>query len=111
MTRSFRLSVLVLSIISLMTAAAAVFINKKEAERDGRAIGELNRKIAAERQRISELRAEWSALDHPARLQVLVERHNDVLGLAPIAAAQIVDVAQIRAAVATHAAEREEGEE
>jgi hypothetical protein len=84
-----RLAVLAVTVAAATGSAAAVFVMKKDAERDASAIGELNRKIAAERQRISELLAEWSLLDHPARLQALVERHNEVLNLAPMRAEQI----------------------
>jgi hypothetical protein len=90
-----RVAVLAVTVIAATASAATVFMMKKEAERDARAIGELNRKIAAERQRISELLAEWSLLDHPARLQALVERHNDVLNLEPIRAEQIVRPAAV----------------
>jgi len=103
-----RTVILAVALAAATTSAATVFLMKKAAERDARAIGELNRKIAAERQRISELQAEWSALDHPARLQALVERHNDVLQLAPIAAAQIASVAEV-ASAARRKAEREDG--
>ncbi|XWN33101.1 MAG: hypothetical protein ROR55_08525 [Devosia sp.] len=86
-------------------SAATVFMMKKDAERDARAIGELNRKISAEQQRISELQAEWSALDHPARLQRLVERHKAYLRLEPIRAEQISRVAEVASAAARKRAE------
>lgn len=69
--------------------AVYVFNGKKAAEREAEEVATLNEKIAAEKQRISELRAEWSMLDDPARLQALVERHGAVLKLTPIAAEQI----------------------
>ncbi len=84
MKRPVRFAALVLAISTATVSAATVFVMKKDAERDAFAIGELNRKIAAEQQRISELKAEWSALDHPQRLQALVDRHADVLRLQPI---------------------------
>ena len=96
--RPARFAALVITVCAATTSAAAVFITKKDAERDANAIGELNRKIASERQRISELLAEWSALDHPARLQALVDRHNKVLGLEPIRAEQIASPAQVASA-------------
>jgi hypothetical protein len=69
--------------------AVFVFNGKKSAEREAEAIARLNGKIATEKQRISELRAEWSMLDDPARLQALVKRHSGVLNLEPIGAKQI----------------------
>ncbi|MEO1102812.1 MAG: hypothetical protein AAFW98_03610, partial [Pseudomonadota bacterium] len=98
-----------LAALTAVASAATVFIMKKDAEHDARAIAKLNRQIAAERQRISELKAEWSALDHPARLQVLVDRHNDVLKLSPIRAEQIVRITEV-ASAARRRAEAEAAE-
>ncbi|MEM6847547.1 MAG: cell division protein FtsL [Pseudomonadota bacterium] len=103
--RKLRIAVALTCAVVAVGTGAGVFILKKDAERDATAIGELNRKIAAERQRISELRAEWSALDHPVRLQDLMERHTDVLDLAPIGAEQIVSAGRL---VTTVRAKREE---
>ena len=99
MKRPLRFAALVLAISTATVSAAAVFVMKKEAERDAFAIRELNRKIAAERQRISELRAEWGALDNPQRLQALVDRHAEVLRLAPIDGQQIVTATQVAQAI------------
>lgn len=114
MLRSTRASVIALSTLLATSSAAAVFVMKKDAERDARAIGELNRKIAAEEQRISELQAEWSALSHPSRLQALAERHKDILELEPIVATGIASVAEVASAARRKAerdaAEREEAE-
>lgn len=109
MLRLARIPVIALAATLAATSAAAVFVMKKDAERDARAIGELNRKIAAERQRISELQAEWSALDHPSRLQALVERHKDVLELSPIGATGIASVAEV-ASAARRKVEQDEAE-
>ncbi|RAH97057.1 hypothetical protein DLJ53_30775 [Acuticoccus sediminis] len=105
--RPIRFAALVLAISTATVSATAVFVMKKEAERDAFAIRELNRKIAAERQRISELRAEWGALDNPQRLQALVDRHAAVLRLQPIDGHQIATVRDVAAAIRQH---RKEGE-
>jgi hypothetical protein len=97
--RPLRFALLVVTLCAATTATASVFVNKKLAERDARAIGELNRKIGSERQRISELQAEWSALDHPARLQALLDRHNGVLDLKPLSGAQVMTVAEVASAM------------
>lgn len=104
MKHKLRLAVLGIAALAAVSSAATVFVVKKDAERDAEAIRELDRKIAAERQRISELLAIWSGLDDPARLQALVERHNDVLRLEPITARQIVSVEGLREAVRRKAA-------
>lgn len=96
--RSMRLVTILVSAVMATSAAAAVFMLKKDAEQHAKSIGELNRKIAAEKQRISELEAEWSALDHPARLQALMDRHSEVLRLAPIRAEQFATAAEIASA-------------
>jgi len=107
-THPIRLAVLGVCALAAVSSAATVFILKKDAERDAEAIRELDRKIAAERQRISELLALWSGLDDPARLQALVERHNDVLRLESISARQIVTVGELAAAVREKTAREEE---
>ena len=50
-----------------------------------------------EQEAISLLKAEWSVLTQPARLQDLVERHADVLKLAPMTAEHIGTLADIPA--------------
>lgn len=95
-----RAVLLTVATLCAASSAAATFVMKKEAEQDAREIGELNREIAAERQRISELLAEWSALDHPARLEALVERHGEAMGLTPIVSEQFGTVAQVASAIA-----------
>jgi len=98
-----RLAVLGVAALATVASAAAVFVMKKDAAKDAAAIRELDTKIASERQRISELTAVWSGLDDPARLQALVERHNDVLRLEPITARQIATVEELAEAVRTRA--------
>lgn len=102
-----RLAVLGIAALATVASAAAVFVMKMDAADDAAAIRELDRKIAAERQRISELLAIWSGLDDPARLQALVERHNDVLRLEPITARQIATVEGLAEAVRMKAAGEE----
>lgn len=104
-----RVVLLAATMLAATGSIATVFMMKKSAEQDARAIGELNIKIASERQRISELRAEWSALDHPARLQRLVERNNDVLRLEPIRPEQIARVGEIASAMRRRAEAEGEG--
>lgn len=106
-----RFAILIVSVSMAASSAAAVFVTKKDAERDARAIGELKRSIAAEEQRISELRAEWSALDHPARLQALAERHAAVLRLEPLSAEQVVSAADLASAMRQARQRETEGEE
>lgn len=55
--------------------AAYVYDMKYATGRLNRQAAELTRQIERERDMIAALRAEWSALEQPARLQQLAERH------------------------------------
>lgn len=71
----------IMVICALILAASAVykikFDSTLQAERVAKLAGELRR----ERNAVATLRAEWSRLDTPARIQGLADRH---LGLRPI---------------------------
>jgi len=75
----------ILVICALILAASFVykikFDSTLQAERVGKLAGELRR----ERNAIATLRAEWSRLDTPGRIQGLADRH---LALRPIVATQ-----------------------
>ncbi len=64
-----------LLIAAIVGAAAFVYDVKYEAERLSKRAGELTREIEREHESIAILRAEWSHLNQPARLQALAERH------------------------------------
>lgn len=71
----------ILLALAAIGAAGVVFEEKRQASKEARDVAKLKRKIDAEGERISELKAEWSMLDQPARLQKIVELHPDVLPL------------------------------
>jgi len=48
----------------------------------------LQSEISIQRQTMSALDAEWAYLNQPSRLQAIVERHAEVLNVAPIQVAQ-----------------------
>lgn len=100
-------------LLAVMATAVGVFGVKTDTAREAEEIRDLSAKIAQERQRISELTAEWSALDHPARIQELLERHADVLTLAPITPHQIdaIDRVPFAPPPATLAGSPDEGPE
>lgn len=62
------------------------------AERRVRALQE---GIAAERERMQMLRAEWAWLNRPERLRALVAAQGEVLGLVPLAPAHFGTVAEV----------------
>lgn len=65
----------VLLLLAVVGAAAFVYDVKHQAIQLNRQASDLTRQIERERDTIAALRAEWSALNQPARLQALAERH------------------------------------
>ena len=72
-------------IAALVLAAAHVYRIKFESTRQAERDAKLRMDIRRERDAIAALRAEWSKLDNPARIQELAARH---LALKPIEARQ-----------------------
>jgi hypothetical protein len=68
-------------IAALVLAAADVYKIKFESTRQGQRVAKLRMEIRREQDAIAALRAQWSKLDSPARIQDLVSRH---LALRPI---------------------------
>lgn len=79
----------ILSAVAVIAAAIAVFQVKYRADAVAAQVAELQRRVDEEKERLSLLKAEWSFLIQPARVQGLVERHNDTLGLQPLEPAQV----------------------
>tara|TARA_R110002126_G_scaffold291791_2_gene458529 strand:- start:59312 stop:59677 length:366 start_codon:yes stop_codon:yes gene_type:complete len=78
-------------IIGFMAAAAVLtFQIKYQAEEQLEEIKHLEAEIRLEKNTIDLLKADWSLLIQPGRLQALVERHQDELGLEITEAHQIV---------------------
>jgi len=78
----------ILAILTIL-AAGVVFEEKREAGRMSGEVARLKRGIELEKERISELKAEWALLDQPARLQAIVEAHPKDFALEPILPTQI----------------------
>jgi hypothetical protein len=72
-------------IAALVLAAADVYKIKFESTRQVQRVAKLRSQIRREQDAIAALRAAWSRLDSPARIQGLVQRH---LALRPIEARQ-----------------------
>lgn len=82
--------------VALMVAGAVVTYSMKDnAGRAADRVHKLRADIASEQEAITLLKAEWSVLDQPARLQELVGRYPDVLKLQPIDVRQLATVADI----------------
>lgn len=85
----------VLSVVTTMAAALFVFQIKYRAEGVAKRVSNLEHKIDQERETISLLKAEWSYLIQPTRIQEVVERHADNLRLEPIGPGQIGTLGQL----------------
>jgi hypothetical protein len=72
-------------IAALVLAAADVYKIKFESTRQAQRVAKLRMEIRREQDAIAALRAQWSKLDNPARIQGLVSRH---LALRPMEARQ-----------------------
>jgi hypothetical protein len=72
-------------IAALVLAAADVYKIKFESTRQAQRVAKLRMEIRREQDTIAALRAQWSKLDNPARIQDLVRRH---LALRPVEARQ-----------------------
>ncbi len=79
-------------VLIVLIAAATVFDMKHDAEQSAERVASLQRQIAQEREQIQLLRAEWSLLNQPDRLQRLVERYNAYLQLEPLTVDQITQI-------------------
>jgi hypothetical protein len=77
-------------ILLVVVGAAAVYDMKLAAKKSASHVAELQREIDEEREAIQHLKAEWSMLNQPERLQRLVDRYNDYLKLQPLDVHQIV---------------------
>lgn len=71
----------IMVIAALIVAASFVYKIKFDSTLQAERVGKLRGEIRKERNAIASLRAEWSKLDTPSRVQGLAERH---LALKPI---------------------------
>jgi hypothetical protein len=73
-------------VIALVCAAAYVYKIKFDSTVQAERVARLHAEIRRERDSVAALRAEWSQLDNPARIQGLAARH---LSLTPMDATQV----------------------
>lgn len=73
-------------VAALVCAAAFVYKIKFDATVQAERVAKLRGEIRRERDAVAALRAEWSQLDNPSRIQGLAQRH---LALKPLEATQI----------------------
>ncbi|MCF1503451.1 hypothetical protein [Afifella sp. H1R] len=85
----------IVAIAAALIAAFSVFNLKYQAEGVAKEVAELQRRVDQEKESLSLLRAEWSVLNQPERVEELVSRHAEALDLAPVEPAQLADPRQI----------------
>ena len=85
MTRWLQLA----SVLAVTASAAFVFQVKYRSEAVAERVADLQRAVDEEREAISLLKAEWSYLIQPSRVQDLIERHQERLELVPVSPEQI----------------------
>ncbi|MCB1385046.1 MAG: hypothetical protein KDJ80_03820 [Nitratireductor sp.] len=79
----------------LIGGAAFTYKVKQDSETAIERVSKLERRIAAEKDAIDVLKADWSLLTDPRRIERLVERYRDQLDIAPLAPEAIGTVADI----------------
>lgn len=86
-------------LIAVMVAAAAfTYKTKHDAERQLSELRRVQADIRSERDTIDVLKADWSLLTQPSRLQRLSEIYDAELNLKPVEANQIVEIGELPAA-------------
>jgi hypothetical protein len=85
-------------LIACMVAGAAFTYNTKhQVEAQLAEVRKIEAHIRFEQDTLTILKADWSLLTQPSRLQKLTEIYQDELGLAPLEARQIVGVEELPA--------------
>ena len=85
-------------LIAVMTAAATVTYSlKHQAENKQEEVRKLDAEIKLEEDTIDLLKADWSLLTQPSRLQKLAELYKSQLELEPVSARQIVGIGDLPA--------------
>ena len=73
----------ILVIAALVSAAAYVYKIKFESTRQAERLAKVRTEIRQEQDAIASLRAEWSKLDTPSRIQALANRHLSLKAIDP----------------------------
>ena len=81
--------------VVMIAGAAVTYDLKHKAELAAEHNAKLEAEIAKEKDSIALLRAEWSLLTQPSRLQTLIDKYSDHFKLQPFAPSQIATIDQI----------------
>ena len=83
-------------LIAVMVCAAGfTYMTKHDAEAELSKLRKLEAAIRFEEETIDVLKADWSLLTQPSRLQKLAEAYREELHLVPVEAHQIGDIAEL----------------
>ncbi|WP_237155341.1 cell division protein FtsL [Oryzibacter oryziterrae] len=84
-----------LLVFLMVLSAAAVYDMKYEAELASENIRKQEARVSQTREDISLLKAEWALLTRPARMQELLNRHQNILNLVPMSSDHIGTLADV----------------
>jgi len=82
----------VILVLAVIAGSIVLYDIKYRAEAADRHVKKIERQIATEEDGIRVLRAEWSYLNQPERLQALAARYTELVPLAPIQIGLFTDV-------------------
>ena len=87
-----------LNIILMLTTVivlVGVYVMKYQTENSAAELAEIQQNSQRMQGELSLLQADWAALNQPGHIQPIVDRHADILGLAPIQQEQFAGFADI----------------
>ncbi len=85
----------IIMIVVMVSAAAVTYRIKANSEEQLRQVHKLERQIANEEDSIDLLKADWSLLTQPSRIEKLVKAHDSELGLVATDSRQVTDLSAI----------------
>jgi hypothetical protein len=85
----------ILIVILMIAGAAFTYDTKHKAEQSADVVASLRTQVEQQKAALRLLKAEWSVLTQPARLQALVEKYKDQLGLQTADVNQFVTIDQV----------------
>ena len=85
----------IIMILVMVSAAAVTYKIKADSEEELRQVRKIERQIAEEEDSIDLLKADWSLLTQPSRIQRLVDAHKDALGLQATDSRQVTDLSAV----------------
>src|SRR5215217_8277363 len=82
-------------ILLMIVGAGVTYQLKHRAEKAAQRVARLNTNIGKEKEALALLKAEWSMLSQPSRLQAVISRYQDHFNLAPFSADQVATLDEI----------------